>query len=316
MDNSSQHYNNFDDHEKSIREQSQQSNDIKLQIAQHAARLRLSEISDEEKIDSLFKLINLTMRFVEGEWNDIITTSGVIEALSTLILETSNPKIRTLCGAVIEVIQQRGCENGESSDWRTLLSPIVSLLFNSDEKISEIGKQSLLKSIDKNSETIYGLIQLNLFEEASELLEIAFQTSSQTSSSSSNYQYQILPQKILLNILEVVECVIQSNAEFSKKTKKLKKAVEKIILLNPPQPIQDLISSIFSILDEKEQEDEQKEEEENENQRELRIKQSMIQELSIKVIESEDNVRIAELKSREFEEKLRNAEQEKQREKI
>ncbi|KAA6373170.1 MAG: hypothetical protein EZS28_031304 [Streblomastix strix] len=224
---------------------------IKQQIIQHAGLLRLPEISDEEKIVSLIQLISLATSFTEGEWNGIVTTSGIVENVSQLMIETTNPKIRTLCGAAIEVIQQRGCEAGEPTDWRSLLSPIVSLLFNSDEKISEIGKQSILKSVVQNVEIINGLLQLGIFDETSELLDLTFPTQ-QTAQQS---QQQILPQQVLLNILEVVEKIIRLNEDSAKKTNKLKKSASRIKQLNPSRQVRGLIGSILSILDDDEQED-------------------------------------------------------------
>ncbi|KAA6363476.1 MAG: hypothetical protein EZS28_040997 [Streblomastix strix] len=162
-----------------------------MQIILFAGQLRLQEISDSEKIESLIQLISLGLSFGENDWHGIITTSGVIESVSELMLETTNPKIRTLCGAVIELVQQRSCESNESTDWRTLLSPLISLLFNSDEKISEIGKQSLLKAVDKNAEILHGLLQLGIIDEASEQLDLAFPppppSSSQNASSSQQH---------------------------------------------------------------------------------------------------------------------------------
>ncbi|KAA6378015.1 MAG: hypothetical protein EZS28_026458 [Streblomastix strix] len=108
MEKQSQHSEHILNFDQSIRHQEQSGNDIKSQIAQHAEHLLQPEISDEEKINLLIQLISLAVSVAENNWNDIITTSGVIETVSGLILETTNPKIRTLCGAAIEVIQQWG----------------------------------------------------------------------------------------------------------------------------------------------------------------------------------------------------------------
>ncbi|KAA6402232.1 MAG: hypothetical protein EZS28_002247 [Streblomastix strix] len=248
----------------------------------------------------------------ESEWNGIITTSGVVETVSGLMLETTNPKIRTLCGAVIEVIQQRGCESGESTDWGLLLSPIVSLLFNPDEKISEIGKQSLMKVADRNPEALCGLIEIGLFDKTSELLNLTFP------SSQSSQLSEKLSQKVILNILQVVESIIRENAQAEMKAKQLMKTAERIKQLNPPRQIKSVISSIISILD-----DEQEQNENNiDNDNIERSIQNKIQELERKVIESEERIRIfelnrrdSELKLRENEEKLRLVEQEKENEK-
>ncbi|KAA6375296.1 MAG: hypothetical protein EZS28_029179 [Streblomastix strix] len=247
MEKDNQRQDNLTVSEISIRTQIQPGNDVRPQITQHVGRLRLPEISDDDKIESLIQLIILSVSFAEGEQNGIVATSGVVETVSGLML--------TLCGAVIEVIQQRGCETGEQTDWRTLLSPIVSLLFNSDEKISEIGKQSLLKAIVQNAEILHGLLQLGIFDEASDLLNLTF-PSQQTAQQQSSQQQSILPQQVLLNILEVVEKIIRQSEESIKKTDKLKKSAERIKQLKPPRQIKSILNSILSILEDEQEQDE------------------------------------------------------------
>ncbi|KAA6363358.1 MAG: hypothetical protein EZS28_041115, partial [Streblomastix strix] len=229
---------------------------VRPQITQHVGRLRLPEISDDDKIESLIQLIILSVSFAESEQNGIVATSGIVESVSGQMLETTNPKIRTLCGALIEVIQQRGCESGEQTDWRTLLSPIVSLLFNSDEKISEIGKQSLLKAIVQKAEILHGLLQLGIFDEASDLLDLTFPSQQTAQQQSQQQQQSILPQQILLNILEVVEKIIRQSEESIKKTDKLKKSAERIKQLKPPRQIKSILNSILSILEDEQEQDE------------------------------------------------------------
>ncbi|KAA6401623.1 MAG: hypothetical protein EZS28_002847 [Streblomastix strix] len=283
------------------------SSEVKLQIAHHATHLRLPEISDEDKIETLLLIINKSVNFDGAEWRGIMTTSGVIEVVSGLMLETTNPKIRSLCGTVIELLQQRGSEAGERIDWRTLLSPLISLLFSQDERISDTGKLALLKAVEKNPKSVEGLIQLGLLDEASDSLDIKFPSSSPTASPSlsSSSQQTVISQKLILNILQVVECVIKANTEKSIKTKRLQKTAERVKLLDPPRLIRGAIVSILSLFN-----GEQVKEEE-----EAKTKQAQVQELESKNKQSEEKIRIAEQKQKIIEHQLKLTEQEKQLEK-
>ncbi|KAA6379090.1 MAG: hypothetical protein EZS28_025382 [Streblomastix strix] len=231
---------------QSIHIQGQDNRDSIAQIVFHSGRLRLKDISDDDKIKSLTDLIGLSLSFESGEWHGIVCESGVIETLSAVMNETSNAKIRTLCSAVIHIIDQRGCEVGQSTDWQTILSPLISLLFNNDEKISDVSKQSLLRSIGANSEVSQALIELGLFDKCSETLEQAFPSSPSSSSSSSYSQTSdIVPQMIILNIVEVVDKVLKSNEESIKKTKQLKNCCSRIIKMKLPRPIKLAIGQIL-----------------------------------------------------------------------
>ncbi|KAA6392770.1 MAG: hypothetical protein EZS28_011703 [Streblomastix strix] len=267
---------------------------VKLQITHHAGLLRLPQISDDEKMDSLKQLISNCVIFARAEWRDIVATSGIIEAASSLMLETSNPKMRTLCGSIIEILQQRGTEVGEANDWRTLLSPLVSLLFNKDDGISETGKQSLLKAADKNTQALHGLVELGLFDDAASAFDLAFPVIQLEPSQQST----VLPQRVLMNILEVVEKVIRVNAESGRKTKKLKRTAQRIKQMNPPRQIKSVISSIITNL-----------EDEDDDQDDEKISDNSYKELEKKAIISEEKVHVLELKLIQADEKLHSAEQ-------
>ncbi|KAA6330888.1 MAG: hypothetical protein EZS28_053446, partial [Streblomastix strix] len=194
---------------------------IKSQIISYAGRLRPRDIPDDEKVKSLITLMRLAINFESAEWHGIMAESGVIEALSNLMNETNN----TLCGAVAYIIQQRGCEVGESTDWRTLFSPLISLLFNKDEGISKTGKQSLIDAIGVNPEISKALVELGLFDKSSEMLNLTFPASSSSMQTSDGTPSQM----IILNILEVVDKVLKSDEESGKKAKQFKSCSERII---------------------------------------------------------------------------------------
>ncbi|KAA6382307.1 MAG: hypothetical protein EZS28_022167 [Streblomastix strix] len=103
--------------------------DIKTQFSRHAALLKLPNSSDDQKLKELQNLVHLAFGFELSQLHEIVTQSIAIETVYKLMLDTENPKIRSLCGAVLHVVQQRGTETEQIADWRTLLSPIVSFLF-------------------------------------------------------------------------------------------------------------------------------------------------------------------------------------------
>ncbi|KAA6388947.1 MAG: hypothetical protein EZS28_015525 [Streblomastix strix] len=162
-----------------------QIEDIKTQFSHHAAQLKLPNSSDQDKKIDLENLIHFAFGFQLSQLHEIVTQSIAIETVYKLMLDTENPKIRTLCGAVLQVVQQRGTENDQITDWRTLLSPIVSFLFSSDQLISELGKQALIEAIEKKPESLQGLIELDVIEHATEELNHFY-----TSQSSSNQSEQ------------------------------------------------------------------------------------------------------------------------------
>ncbi|KAA6381636.1 MAG: hypothetical protein EZS28_022837 [Streblomastix strix] len=298
--------------QQSFHIQGQYNGDSKQRITQHAAQLRLGEILDDDKIKSLTDLIGLSLNFESGEWHGIVCESGVIETLSAVMNETSNAKIRTLCSTVIHIIEQRGSENGQSTDWETILSPLISLLFNKDEKISEISKQSLLRSIGANSEISQALIELGLFDKCSETLELTFPSSSSSSqtsyssssSSSSSQTSDIVPQMIILNIVEVVDKVLKSNEESIKKTKQLKNCCSRIIKMKLPRPIKLAIQQIQIVM-----EGESTENDEESNQIKLHQAHEHNRLLEEQIHQKDELIRIIEQRLRD-EQELKRQEQE------
>ncbi|KAA6366281.1 MAG: hypothetical protein EZS28_038192, partial [Streblomastix strix] len=192
--------------------------------------------------------------FVDGwdVWQEIVCESGIIEILTELLLQTKNLRIRTLCGAVIETIQQRETEINEVVDWQTLLSPLISLLFNRDELVSESGKQSLIMSIEMRPESFIGLINLSIFDKASEVLD----TYTQSQSSQSSQVIPEIPITILIKVLEVIEKGVHLIFDYGKKTYNFKIVSQKVMYTISEERIKDLLSSILFILQEQEEADE------------------------------------------------------------
>ncbi|KAA6370774.1 MAG: hypothetical protein EZS28_033700 [Streblomastix strix] len=222
------------------------------------------------------------------------------------MLETTNPRIRTLCGALVELVQQIGTESKQKVEWQILLSPLIQLLFNQDDGISEIGKQSLLKTVGKNPEALFGLVEIGLFDRSAEVLEITFpqqQTASQSSSSSlQNAQYQF-SQTVVLNILEVIEKVIRSGSINEQKTAKFVSNLSRIKQLKLPKQIKSAIGAILFIL----QDDDDEEEDRKETSQLEKIPELIEQQkATLEVKQLEQKLRETEEQLYFTEEKLKN----------
>ncbi|KAA6400240.1 MAG: hypothetical protein EZS28_004233 [Streblomastix strix] len=139
---------------ESMRIQVLSSGEKKSQIVQHAHRLLLPEISDAAKIQSLESLVILSFRLQHSEIKEILCSSGIIQSVSSLIFETDNPRIRTLCDAILHILHQIGTESESQVDWKTFLQLLIEFLFNEDERISDLGKQALLDAIKRQPHTI------------------------------------------------------------------------------------------------------------------------------------------------------------------
>ncbi|KAA6381723.1 MAG: hypothetical protein EZS28_022751 [Streblomastix strix] len=247
----------------------------------------MREVSDDGKIQSLIALIGLAVSFESTLWHGIVSESGVIEVLSALMIETTNPKIRTLCSAIIHIIEQRGTEVGESADWKSILSPLISLLQNKDEQISKTGKSSLIDAIGSNPEISQALIKLGLFDISSEVLELAFPSFSSSSSDT------ILPQMVILNILEVVDKILKRNEESIKEAKQFKSCSERIIKMKLPRPIKLAIQSILIAI----------EGDSNGNNEE--ILQTQLREAQERIRTLEEQARIGQQREREKDEQIK-----------
>ncbi|KAA6388075.1 MAG: hypothetical protein EZS28_016397 [Streblomastix strix] len=238
---------------------------------------------------------NLVLTMECGEWQGVIKTSGIIENSTSLMVQTTNPRIRTLCGVLIQLLQQIGTEQADA-DWKTLLLPLLSLLFNPDEGISEIGKQSLLKVIGTKPEVHSSLLELRLLDKSAELLDNAYPSDTSTEQSSSSQ----ISQRILVNILEIIDKILKSDIEIGNQISKLMFTLQRLAKIELPRPIKRAIGAIQYFLEQ----DQQETLENNEIQAKLKEAQQ-------KVIDCEERVRIAEQRARNEEKMKKEAEQEK-----
>ncbi|KAA6391962.1 MAG: hypothetical protein EZS28_012510 [Streblomastix strix] len=273
--------------------------EAKQQIIQHILVLKQIDVSDSEKLHSLENLIVLSITLQQRESQNILKTSGIIETVQNLILETSIPRIRSLSITLIQLLQQIGVESVEIADWRTLLSPLMSLLFNEDEQISHIGCQSILNVIKVKPDSIQGLLQLNIFDIAAMELNNTFPSdSTQTSSSSSSQQHSQLPVNVVLSILEVIEKLIRASSEAVQYTNKLKFALNRVKQMNPSRQLKSAIGAILFILDD-----------EDEQQSDEKAKQTALQEANEQLRNLQEQFRVSEQAKRDFEERMRIAEE-------
>ncbi|KAA6360136.1 MAG: hypothetical protein EZS28_044337, partial [Streblomastix strix] len=81
-------------HEAPLKMDTLATGDTKSQIALIIPRLRLQQFPDVKKIQSLEKLIILTVTLEQQQWRGIITECGLVDAVSSLMFETVNPRIR------------------------------------------------------------------------------------------------------------------------------------------------------------------------------------------------------------------------------
>ncbi|KAA6361011.1 MAG: hypothetical protein EZS28_043462, partial [Streblomastix strix] len=245
MADSSNQGDNIANISQMLKRQINASGDIKTQFIQCSGLLKLTEINDERKIQALENIILLSVTLEYKDWQGVIKT-GIIDCTSSLMLETTNPRIRTLCGGAILILQQIGTEPNGPVDWKTLFAPLLQLLFSADETISKIGKQTLLDIIEKNPDSISALVALDLFDSAANALDASFPDYSSHSQSSSS-QIKV-SQSILINILEFVEKVLRSDADIQGKTLRLLETSERIKQLLLPKQIKLAVQSILLVL--------------------------------------------------------------------
>ncbi|KAA6402792.1 MAG: hypothetical protein EZS28_001682 [Streblomastix strix] len=276
----------------------QASNELHIQLAGddartiiilHISHLKQKETSDDLKIKSLTDLF-LSIIANESIQHWIIVESGLLLVLSELMSGTVNPQIRSLCGSLILVVQQLGAKSGEAVDWRTLLSPLFSLLFNIDENISQSGKQSLLKAIDHNPDAIKGLVELNIYDRSSQMMDFAYP---QSSTSQSPYL-----ESVLVNVLEVVAFALREGSEIGKKTAMLLATLMRIKQLQPSKQIKSVIGSILSIL-----------EDEHDDSNDNKIIQNQLLEAQQQVILAQNKAKLAEEQIIAAEQKAQQSEQ-------
>ncbi|KAA6391655.1 MAG: hypothetical protein EZS28_012817, partial [Streblomastix strix] len=211
------------------------------------------------------------------QWYGIVTQSFVIGAVSSLMFKTENPQIRNICGAVLQVLQLRGTEMGEIIDWKILIQPLVSLLFNPDKLISELGKQTILEGINKKPEILQQLVDIG-FPERNLLSEAK----------------DIISQEVLINILEVVLVFIQNGILNQRQTAKLRIAVEKLKQRQQTQSIDLICTDILQ---------------QSEQTTKIRTDQELQLDLEEKLQNKEEQLQEAQYQIKNEQERTQNAEQ-------
>ncbi|KAA6383996.1 MAG: hypothetical protein EZS28_020478 [Streblomastix strix] len=211
------------------------------QFQQHSAQLSSQGISDQELSIALESLVHFASNFKLNCWHNIVSQSSIIEAVSSLMFETTNPNIRNMCGTVLYILQQRGTETNEIVDWKMLVQPLVSLLFNPHILISELGKQIILEKISKKPEILHSLIEIGLFEHALEEINSLIPSSQNLLLEAKD----IIPLQVLGNILEVVLMTIKQGILCERKISKLRIAIEKLMQDLKTQQIESIFKEIL-----------------------------------------------------------------------
>ncbi|KAA6381025.1 MAG: hypothetical protein EZS28_023448 [Streblomastix strix] len=292
-----------------LRAQALAGGEVKSQIVQHSLRFKQTEISDADKIESLETLIILSITLQQNELKEILKVTGIIESVSSLLFGTQNPRIRTLCGAVIQLLLTIAQESKVNVDWQSFVAPLISLLFNEDEQISELGKQTILDSIKKQPLSITSLLDLNIFDKSAQFLESTF-------SSSPSKQISETQLNIVHNLLEVIQKLIQASPDATLKTKQLKASLNKVKQSNPSRQIKNEIGAILFIIG---QEEEDYEAESKITQKELQQSQQQVSQLQEqlriseqKIIDSEEKARLTEQLNKQQEEQLKQEQLQKE----
>ncbi|KAA6385877.1 MAG: hypothetical protein EZS28_018595 [Streblomastix strix] len=150
---------------------------------------------------------------------------GLIEAMSGQLTHTQNPHMKKLCRAIITIVSVLGGEKEEQIDWASIGVSLLALLFSSNVQVSNAGKTTLLNMMKLNDKFIHGLLQNGILDQAAEVLKIISSTGVQLQSS------QVVvtsSQQITMNILELLEEILCTEAIQFFKSIKLISVLEKI----------------------------------------------------------------------------------------
>ncbi|KAA6388341.1 MAG: hypothetical protein EZS28_016133 [Streblomastix strix] len=204
-----------------------------LSFVQLVLRLKTDGLPEDEQIALLQQMIFFASR--SDEDLRIALESEGIEIASSLFTKTSNKRIKQLCIGLIGMIGQLGVEDEQKDGWVDLYIPLSKLLFSSDNELQRRGKNSLINLIERNENVVSGLLHIGLLDRAAEsLMRIPLSSSQQqssilpmTSSSlqiSSSSPYSVF----VMNILEVLDKVLNSENAVFIKSNKLISVLEKI----------------------------------------------------------------------------------------
>ncbi|KAA6379436.1 MAG: hypothetical protein EZS28_025036 [Streblomastix strix] len=212
-DNSMQMINSF-------RGQNQSSSEVNHQIGQIALRLKHVRISESEQISALQQIIIIAVSASDSP--NLARDSGVIEAASTLLGQTQSTRVKQLCGAVISVIGQLGVENSGEMDWTIICAPLIAMLLQTDDIISNVGKNSLTVLLDQSENAVNGILQMSFIDRATEVL------SGLCSNSQSSSSIQVINPIVTMNILLIIDSLLTVANERIPRTPKLIEVLQKI----------------------------------------------------------------------------------------
>ncbi|KAA6381624.1 MAG: hypothetical protein EZS28_022849 [Streblomastix strix] len=200
--------------------------DIKLevnqQIGQIVLRLKQVRISESEQISAFQQIIILA-----------------VSALDNPILARDSGQ---LCGAVISVVGQLGVENSGEMDWTIACAPLIAMLLQTDDIISNVGKNSITILLDQNENVAVGILQVRFIDHATEVLSVSY-SNSQSSSS-----IQHISPTVTMNILLVIDSLLTIANEKIPRTPKLIEVLQKMQKEGKTNSIKQKAKMLLSVL--------------------------------------------------------------------
>ncbi|KAA6379737.1 MAG: hypothetical protein EZS28_024736 [Streblomastix strix] len=131
---------------------------------------------------------------------------GAVEQASELIVQTQNAQVKLLCWVVISIIGQLGTVISGELDWTCVCAPLVAMLFQADDAISNIGKKALTTLLEQYEFTAKVLLQVSFIDRAIEALHKSLPNEQQSSSIQ-------LSQIVVMNILTILELILTTSIE-------------------------------------------------------------------------------------------------------
>ncbi|KAA6392667.1 MAG: hypothetical protein EZS28_011805 [Streblomastix strix] len=262
------------------------------QIVQIVLRLKQANLAEDEQIAALQQIVILTISTLDQPM--VARDSGAIEIASFLIGQTQNMRLKQLCGAVITLIGQAGAEEDEI-DWACVCSPLVTMLFSTNESFSNTGKIALINILGRNDNAEIGLLQINFMDRSAQILhEYMANSSSQTTITRSPI--------IVMNILEIIDKILTVATQRIPNSQKLNQVLEKM-KSGGSREIQRKSRILLSLFEEQSEQSEEMNENVDVRQLEIKLKES-----EQKRIEAEQGRKEAEQINKEIEIGKREAE--------
>ncbi|KAA6376740.1 MAG: hypothetical protein EZS28_027733 [Streblomastix strix] len=193
---------------------------VNQQIGQIVLRLKQVGISESEQISVLQQIIILAVS--ASDCPSMARDSGVIEAASTLLVQSQSIRVKQLCCAVISVVGQLGIENSGEIDWTIACAPLIAMLLSSDDVISNVGKNSITILLDQNENVVVGILQMSFIDRATEVL------SGSCSNTQPSSSIQAISPTVTMNILLVLDSLLTIANERIPRTPKLIEVLQKM----------------------------------------------------------------------------------------